>query len=109
MTESNRLFIVLIGTFASIFVISQLIGFLYILFSGAWKAYRGESIPWEQRKESLKKNMVTFMTDKNNVTVVICTIGWRPDPINGADGFMEVKGPTRSGNREYYKVIRREK
>lgn len=108
MTESSRFFLILIGSLFGVIIVTQIIGFLWMLFLGSWQAYRDEddTIPWEQRKQSLKDNFEAFTTDRNTKEIRSVTIGWRPDPINKNDGFTEVQGPTRSGNREYYRVIR---
>lgn len=65
-----------------------------------------DSIPWSQRLESLRHNFELFTTDRNTSTVVGTTIGWRPDPINKEDGYIEVKGKTSSGVPEYKRLIR---
>jgi len=75
------------------------------------KGEPSESIPWEQRKKSLKHNLHMALTDRNDdETVVAATVGWRRDPIYKQDGYTEV--PRETGDKEateYQRVIRYKK
>ena len=42
----------------------------------------------------------------NKQEIRYTTIGWRPDPVNTEDGYLQDRAITPSGEPEYYRVIR---
>jgi hypothetical protein len=58
--------------------------------------------------ETARHNAELYRSGRaNRKEVRHTTVGWRRDPHNGEDGYTEDEGLTPSGNREYYRVIRR--
>jgi hypothetical protein len=61
--------------------------------------------------DDARHNHNLYKTGKANRNEVrLTTVGWRPDPINGQDGYNhDPNGPSRNPNGEYYRVIRSKK